>query len=221
MNSKKIISKFLKPKTKTYVAAVIFGIIVAVCVGVILYGCFDSGVREKEMQALYIFPACLFGLPFLYLFILRISTIIPQNRNASKALAQLEQNGDLDAAALELETKVKRYLGEDGELRITDNFLFSGSTGRVFRISDLIQAFSITKRYKKTDYVWVDMTHVYVSTYDKMGINVLSVELSANDQQVRKLFEELVATNPNIVIGNTPQDQQEIKQRILNKLSGK
>jgi len=166
---------------------------------------------SDNSEAPYIAIGCI-------LLVLSIFVIVSNARSKSglkKSLKRLEQLGELDAAAAELNGTVK-VIGKD-KVRISDNYVFSKHLGAAVRIDDILWAYrSITYRKGRVDSTSLP---AHICT----GKTVTLARVNGNDRKdlTGQIMEALAEANPAILLGIDEANHAEYKAMLQEyKASG-
>lgn len=148
-------------------------------------------------------PVTIFGL-----IILLFSTI-PTYVRANKNVGKLESRGELDKAAAELTSpSARRYM--NGNLILTDNYVFCRRTGHVFAYSDILWAYKhrFTKRFLFIPICVTDS--LYLATKDTKPAQVAAMGKDKMDE-IKNAIVEIYTHNRTCLVGYTKENASNYK----------
>lgn len=166
---------------------------------------------SDNSEAPYIVAGCI-------LLVLSIFVIASNARSKSgmkKSIKRLEQLGELDAAAAELNGTVNT-IGND-KVRISDNYVFSKRQGAAVRIDDILWAYrSIATRRGA-------VANTSLMAHTCTGKTLVLAFLNGNDRKdlTGQIMEALAEVNPAVLLGIDEANRAEYKAMLKEyKASG-
>lgn len=157
--------------------------------------------ESSESGALWYLGALFAGL---FALVLALS-VFPAAKAAKKCLRALEEAGQLDRAAMELEAPGAYVLGKDN-CRITPNFVFAKGTGFAVPCRDILWAFQRDQRF---NFVVVNSFLVL-----QTGSVAASASLGKRDKdgQIAQALMQLLQRNPDIMVGFNSENSKRFKE---------
>ena len=145
---------------------------------------------------------------FAFLFGLMLAGMgVNANRIAKKSIRRLEERGELDAAAAELEDPSNETFLK-GALRLGEHYVFSKNTGAAFRYEDILWCYT---RVTRSGLIKMS-TSVIANTATTKNIALAAI---VRGKEAEEVIEAVMATlaekNPNVLLGFTNENRKAYK----------
>lgn len=134
---------------------------------------------------------------------------VPANSAYKRSIRRLEELGQLERAAEQLESENRMTIGKDMG-RLTDQYIFGKKTGAAIRYEDVVWC------YKRVSRVYFIAVNAFLVIHTIDGEIMLAINFGKKDkfEEIENCLRRVFEKNPNALIGYNQENQKAYKEKV-------